>query len=72
MQGIRHTNGGQTYMEPLEILSLVSCDVNILVICGDKDHMRKHQNEYRQFQAEIGPDAFKRPLLTHRNAITTG
>ena len=37
-----------------------------------KDHMRKHQREYRQFQAEIGPDAFKRPLLTHRNAITTG
>ena len=33
-----------------------------------KDHMRKHQ----KFQAEIGPDAFKRPLLTHRNAITTG
>ena len=30
------------------------------------------QKEYRQFQAEIGPDAFKRPLLTHRNAITTG
>ena len=37
-----------------------------------KDHMRKHQKEYRQFQAEIGPDAFKRPLLTHRNAIKTG
>ena len=34
--------------------------------------MRKHQKEYRQFQAEIGLDAFKRPLLTHRNAITTG
>ena len=36
MQGIRHTNGGQTHMEPLEILSLVSRDVNILVICGDE------------------------------------
>ena len=36
-----------------------------------KDHMRKYQKEYRQFQAEIGPEAFKRPLLTHRNAITT-
>ena len=34
--------------------------------------MRKHQKEYRQFQAKIGPDAFKTPLLTHRNAITTG
>ena len=37
-----------------------------------KDHMRKHQKEYRQFQAGIGPDAFKIPLLTHRNANTTG
>ena len=37
-----------------------------------KDHMKKHQKEYRQFLTEIGPKAFKRPLLTHRNAITTG
>ena len=37
-----------------------------------KDHMRKHQKEYRQFQAEIGPDAFKRPLLTHRNQEKSG
>ena len=36
------------------------------------DHMRKYQKEYRQFQVEIGPEVFKRPLLTHRNAITTG
>ena len=36
MQGIRHTSGDQTYMEPPEILSLVSCDINILVICGNK------------------------------------
>ena len=28
--------------------------------------------EYRQFLAEMGAEAFKRPLLTHRNAITTG
>ena len=34
--------------------------------------MKKRQKEYRQFLAEIGPEAFKRPLLTHRNAITTG
>ena len=33
-----------------------------------KDHMKKHQKEYRQFLAEIGPEAFKRPLLTHRKA----
>ena len=37
-----------------------------------KDHMKKYQKEYRQFLAEIGPEAFKRPLLTHRNAITIG
>ena len=37
-----------------------------------KDHMKKHQKENRQLLAEIGPKAFKRPLLTHRNAITTG
>ena len=37
-----------------------------------KDHMKKYQKEYRQFLAEIGPETFKRPLLTHRNAITTG
>ena len=30
--------------------------------------MKIYQKEYRQFLAEIGPEAFKRPLLTHRNA----
>ena len=34
--------------------------------------MKKQQKKYRQFLAEIGPEAFKTPLLTHRNAITTG
>ena len=34
--------------------------------------MRKHQKKYRQFLAEIGPEFFKRPLITYRNAITTG
>ena len=38
----------------------------------EKDHMKKHQKEYRYFLAEIGPEAFKRPLLAHYNAITTG
>ena len=37
-----------------------------------KVHMKKYHKEYRQFLAEMGPEAFKRPLLTHRNAITTG
>ena len=36
-----------------------------------KNHTKKHQKEYKQFLAEIGPEAFKRSLLTHRNAITT-
>ena len=33
--------------------------------------MKKHRKEYRQFLAEMGPKAFKRLLLTHRNATTT-
>ena len=33
-----------------------------------KDHMKKHQKKYRQFLDEIGPEAFKRPLVTYRNA----
>ena len=37
-----------------------------------KDHIKKHQKKYWQFLAKIGLEAFKRPLLTHRNAITTG
>ena len=37
-----------------------------------KNYMKKHQEEYRQFLAEIGLEAFKRPLLTRRSAITTG
>ena len=36
------------------------------------NHMKKHQKEYRQFLFEIWPEAFKRPLLTHCNAITKG
>ena len=36
-----------------------------------KKHMKKHPKEYRQFLADMGPEAFKRLLLTHRNAITT-
>ena len=34
-----------------------------------RNHMKKRN---RQFLAEIEPQAFKRPLLTHRNGITTG
>ena len=37
-----------------------------------KNHVKKHQMEYRPFLAEIRPEAFKRPLLTHRYRTTTG
>ena len=37
-----------------------------------KNHMKKNRKEYRHFLAEMGPAAFKRTLLTHRNAITPG
>ena len=36
MQGFRHTNGSQTRMEPHKVLSLVSSDVDILVIYGNE------------------------------------
>ena len=32
MQGIRHTDGSQTRVEPHKVLSLVSSDVDVLVI----------------------------------------
>ena len=66
-------NGGQARVEPHKILPI-----------GFERHWhhgytlwrritwRSNQKEYRQFLAEIGPGFFKRPLLTHRNAITTG
>ena len=46
--------------------------ISWLYMATTKDHMKKHQKEYRPFLAEIGPEAFKGPLLTHQNAITTG
>ena len=36
MQGFCHTNGSQTLMEPLEVLSLVSSAVKVLVIHGNE------------------------------------
>ena len=72
MQGIRHTYGGQARIEPHKILPVVSSDIDILVVYGDEKPHEKHSKEHRQFLPEIGLEAFKRPLLTHRNAITTG
>ena len=40
MHGIRHTNGSQTRIEPLEVLSLVSSDIGVLVI---HDNERSHE-----------------------------
>ena len=56
-------------MKPHEVLPVVPLASWLYMVT--KDHMKKHQKEYRQFLAEIGPETFKIPLLTHRNAITT-
>ena len=72
MQGIRYTNGGQACVEPHRVLPMVSNDIDVLVIRGDEGSHGKISENYRQFLDEIGPEAFKRPLLTHRNAIKTG
>ena len=40
MQGIRHINGSQARMEPHKVLSVVSSDVNIMVVHGDE---RSHE-----------------------------
>ena len=57
-------------MESHKILPMLSSDVDVLVVHGDEGSHEEDQTEYRQFLAEVGPEAFKRPLLTHRNAIT--
>ena len=36
-----------------------------------KKHMSKHGRVYSEYQLEIGAGAFKRFLVTHRNAVTT-
>ena len=36
------------------------------------NHTKKHQKVFRKFQAEIGPETFKKPLLANRITITTG
>ena len=60
-------------MEPHKVVSVVSSDIDVLVINGDEgSYEETSKTIYRQFLAEIGPEAFKRPLLTHRNATTTG
>ena len=36
-----------------------------------KRHMSRNTEAYQHFQLEIGPGAYKRVFLTHRNAVTT-
>ena len=69
MQGIRHTDGSQARMEQHKLLSVVSSDVDVLAVHGDERSHEDISKEYRHFLADIGPEAFIRPLLTHRNAI---
>ena len=56
MQGICHTYGGQTRLEPHKVLPVVSSDIDWFYIVT-KDHMKKHCKEYREFLAEIGPES---------------
>ena len=41
MQGIRHTYGGQARMEPHKVLSVVSSEIDILVVYGDERPYKK-------------------------------
>ena len=36
-----------------------------------KRHMSRNMEAYQSFQLDIGPGAYKRAFLTHRNAVTT-
>ena len=36
-----------------------------------KRHMSRNTEDYQSFQLDIGPGAYKRAFLTHRNAVTT-
>ena len=35
-----------------------------------KRHMSRNTEAYQSFQLDIGPGAYKRAFLTHRNAVT--
>ena len=53
MQSIRHTNGSQTHMEPLEVLSMVSSDTDVLVI---HDNERSHEKASKGVSTVPGRD----------------
>ena len=71
----------EVFAVPMEVRLVWSCirffswfraTLIFWLYASTKNHMKKQQKEYRQSMAEIGPEAFKRPLLTHRSGITTG
>ena len=53
MQGVRHIYGGQARMEPHKVLSLVSSDIDILVVYGDE---RPHEEASQRIPTVPGRD----------------
>ena len=72
MQSFIYAYGGEACEELHKILPMVSSDNDVLVIHGDEGSHEETSEGVTTVPGEIGPEAFKRPLLTHRNAITTG
>ena len=72
MQGICHTNGGQAFMEPYNVLSVVSSDVDILVVHGDEGPHEEVSKGVLTIPGRNRTGSFQETSLTHRNAITTG
>ena len=56
----------------IRFFSWFRATLTLWLYASTNNHIKKHQKEYRHFLAEVGPKAFKRPLLTHSNGITTG
>ena len=53
MQGVNHTYGGQAHMEPHKVLSVVSSDIDILVVYGDE---RPHEEASERIPTVPGRD----------------
>ena len=53
MQGIRHTNGSQTCLEPFEVLPMVSGDADVLVV---HDNERSHEKTSKGVSTVPGRD----------------
>ena len=61
-------------VESHEILFMVSVssDADVAALYGDEESHEEASERKSTVPAEIRPEAFKRPLLIHRNTITTG